>query len=98
MGESSVRKKEKTMTPSSPLCSECKQAMVLGTTDFLYADDGIQVTVPQVPAWVCGNGHEPLFSPETTDQLTQTVRELAAAARRAQHRKPVFHEYLVKVA
>ena len=83
---------------SAPLCAECRTVMRWGRTDFVYRDDGIEITVPHVPAWLCQQNHEPLFTPETTDQLIETLRELAATAQRARVRQPVFYEYLVKVA
>lgn len=96
---SEVPKEKETMNQqSAPLCVECKTTMRSGQTDFLYRDDGIEITVPHVPAWLCQQNHALLFTPETTDQLIETLRELAATAQRARVRQPVFHEYLVKVA
>jgi hypothetical protein len=69
-----------------------------GYTDFLYRDDGIEISVPDVPAWLCNRGHEPLFAPDTTDQLIDTLKELVATAKRARKRQPAFHQYLVRVA
>ncbi len=83
---------------SPPLCVECKRAMHSGKTDFVYRDDGVEITIPNVPAWLCPRNHEPLFTPDTTDQLIDTLKELAATAQRARQREPVFHQYLVKVA
>jgi hypothetical protein len=69
-----------------------------GKTDFVYRDDGVEITIPNVPAWLCQQDHEPLFTPDTTDQLIDTLKELVATARRARKRRPVFHQYLVRVA
>ena len=67
-------------------------------TTFEYEDRGIDITVPNVPAWVCPRCGEVSFTPETTGQLIETVRELVNIARRARRRQPQLREYLVKVA
>jgi len=72
--------------------------MEWSTTTFEYVEDGIRVSVPDVPAWVCPVGGEVSFTPEVTDQLIVTVRELAAAARRAREHKPLMPRYVVQMA
>ncbi len=67
-------------------------------TTFEYEDRGIDITVPNVPAWVCPQCGEVSFTPETTGQLIETVRELVNIARRARRRQPQLREYLVRVA
>jgi hypothetical protein len=37
------------------------------------------------------------FTPETTDQLIETLKEFVAAARRARQRQPLLREYVVQV-
>lgn len=69
-----------------------------GQTDFVYRDDGIEITIPNVPAWLCKSNHEPLFTPDTTDQLIDTLKELVATAQRARKREPMLHQYVVRVA
>lgn len=99
MGESSTSEKEETMSRKPlPCCSECKVTMRSGKANYVYRDDGIAITIPDVPAYLCGRGHEPLFTPESTDQLIETLKELVATARRARKRRPRFREYRVQVA
>ena len=79
------------------MCGEHHQAKEWRPTTFGYTDDGISVRVPNVYAWVCPVDGEASFTPETTDQLIATVRELLEAAQRAKARRPVFTEYWVSV-
>ena len=81
----------------SPLCAECGSQMAWGVTTFHYEDDGIVISVPEVEAWVCPKCGEESFTPETTDKLIETLRELLAAAQNIRRRQPAWHEYLVKV-
>jgi len=81
----------------APHCSECGEVMEWGTTTFKYNEDGIGVTIPDVPAWVCPKCGEVSFTPETTDQLIETLKEFVAAARRARQRQPLLREYVVQV-
>ena len=98
MGVAAFPKEKETMNQkSAPLCAECKTAMHWGKTDFVYRDDGIEITIPNVAAWLCQRNHEPLFTPDTTDQFIETLKELTAAAQRAHKRQPVFHQYVVRI-
>ena len=101
MGKPSFLSKEKkvmNMNKPTPACSECNTKMQWGKTVFEYRDDGIQISIPDVPAWVCPTCGEASFTPKTTDQLIETLRELVATAKRARRRQPLLREYLVKVA
>ena len=86
------------MNKLTPMCSECSTKMQWGKTVFEYSDDGIQISIPDVPAWMCPTCGEVSFTPETTDQLIETLRELVAMAKKARRRQPLLREYLVKVA
>jgi YgiT-type zinc finger domain-containing protein len=72
--------------------------MEWATTTFEYSQGGVTVRVPGVPAWVCPHGDDVSFTPEVTDQLILTVRELVEAAKRAQQRRPQFRQYIVQVS
>jgi hypothetical protein len=85
------------MQRNSPICAEHNVHKKWRATTFEYRDDGIVVRVPGVLAWVCPQGGEASFTPETTDELLATVRELADTAKRAKARKSSFTEYLVAV-
>lgn len=56
---------------SIPLCAECKTVMQRGETNFVYREGGVEITIPNVPAWLCQQNHEPLFTPETTDPFIE---------------------------
>ena len=53
--------------------------------------------VPNIYAWVCPENGEASFTPDTSDELITTVRELIEIARRARARRPVLTEYIVSV-
>ncbi|MCP4361296.1 MAG: hypothetical protein GY796_25080 [Chloroflexi bacterium] len=82
-----------------PFCSEHYLQMVWGETDFAYAEDGIEVVVRHIPAWVCPQGDDAAFPPGATDELIETIRELIAVAKRTQAQRTSLpqQEYLVKV-
>jgi YgiT-type zinc finger domain-containing protein len=86
------------MTDKKPRCSEHGVSMQWGTTTFEYEDDGIVIRIPQVPAWVCPLDGEASFTPEVTDELIATVRDLVASAKRARQRQPQLREVLVQFA
>jgi len=73
--------------------------MIWGETDFSYAEDGIEVIVRHIPAWVCPHGDDAAFAPGTGDEIIETVRELIQVARRTNASQPAFQlqEYLVRV-
>ncbi len=83
---------------NAPLCSEHRISMEWKKTTFEYDESGIIVRVPDVPAWVCPHGDDVSFTPEVTDQLILTVRELVETAKRAQRRRPQLHQYVVQVS
>ena len=74
--------------------------MIWGKTDFTYAEDGIEVVVRHIPAWVCPQGDDAAFPPGATDELLTTIRELINVAKRSQTKQSIFanREYLVKIA
>jgi YgiT-type zinc finger domain-containing protein len=72
--------------------------MEWGTTVFVFQDDGVEIHIPNVPAWVCPRCGEVSFTPEVTDQLIETQKELASTAKRARQRASRPQEYVVRVA
>ena len=53
------------MTPEPdlkpPFCSEHRIPMIWGAIDFPFTEDGIEVVVRQIPAWVCPHGDDAAF-------------------------------------
>ena len=86
------------MTGKIPRCSEHGVSMKWDTTTFEYKDDGIVIRIPNVPAWVCPLDGEASFTPEVTDELIATVRDLVASAKRARQRQLQLREVLVQFA
>lgn len=82
---------------STPLCGEHNVRKEWRETTFEYRENGIVVRVPGVFAWVCPEDGETSFTPETTDELIATVRELINTAKRAKKRRSVFTEYRVAI-
>ncbi len=64
---------------------------------FAYDEGEISVRAPNVQAWVCPVDGEASFTPETVDELIETVRELIDMAKRARDRRSMFTEYVVSV-
>ena len=85
-------------TKPSPICGEHKKSKEWQQTTFVYEEDGITVSVPGIYAWVCPIDGEASFTPQTTDELLMTVRELLESARRAKARRSILTEYIVSVA
>lgn len=81
----------------SPTCSEHRTSKEWRPTTFEYQEEGISVRVPNVYAWVCPEDGEASFTPETTDEIITTVRELLEPAKRARSRRSVLTEYIVSV-
>lgn len=82
---------------SAPICSEHKIKKKWRETTFEYRDGGIVVRVPKIHAWICPQDGEYSFTPDTTDELSSTVRELVETAKRAKKRRSAFTEYVVAV-
>ena len=81
-----------------PICAEHQVSKEWKPTTFEYDDDGISIQVPNVYAWLCPRDNEASFTPETTDELIATVRELVTPAKRARARRTMPTEYIVRVA
>ena len=83
-----------------PLCEEHRLPMVWGETDFAYTENGIEVTVRHIPAWVCPYADDSAFPPGVTDDLIATVRKLVEVAKQAQASQSNLweQEYLVRIA
>jgi len=82
---------------TSPTCTEHHTSKEWRPTTFEYQEEGISVRVPNVYAWVCPEDGEASFTPETTDEIITTVRELLEPAKRARSRRSVLTEYIVSV-
>ena len=80
-----------------PTCTEHHTSKEWRPTTFEYQEEGISVRVPNVYAWVCPEDGEASFTPETTDEIITTVRELLEPAKRARSRRSVLTEYIVSV-
>jgi YgiT-type zinc finger domain-containing protein len=86
------------MTPKpAPICNEHHQLKEWRPTTFEYTEQGISVRVPNVYAWVCPVDGEASFTPETVDELIDSVRQLVEAAKHARSRRSGFTEYWVSV-
>lgn len=84
-------------TQPIPTCGEHHIAKEWRKAMFEYRDNGIVIRVPDIYTWVCPEGGEASFTPETVDELIDTVRELLEIAKRAQQRRSVLTEYIVSV-
>ena len=73
--------------------------MTWGETEFTHQEDGVEVVVRHVPAWVCQQGDDAAFSPGVTDELLTTIRQLVRLAKqvKAEHSLIPQQEYLVRV-
>ena len=73
--------------------------MIWSETEFTHREDGIEVVVRHVPAWVCEQGDDAAFPPGVTDELLSTIRQLVRLAKQAQteHSAIPQQEYLVRV-
>ena len=103
MGESPISpaqtKKLTSMTDQTiPTCGEHQVPKQWKATTFVYDDDGVSIEVPNVYAWVCPIDGEASFTPDTTDELIETVRDLVPPAKRARERRSMPTEYIVRVA
>jgi len=84
-------------TKPTPTCSEHHIAKEWRPITFEYNDEGISIRVPNVYAWVCPVNGEASFTPETTDELIVTARELLETAKRARLRRSALTGYIVSV-
>ena len=81
----------------APVCNQHHITKEWQPTTFEYQESGISVQIPNVYAWVCAEDGEASFTPETTDQLIATARELVETAKHARARRPALTEYVVSV-
>jgi hypothetical protein len=81
-----------------PRCGEHNVAKEWKPATFVYYDDGVSIQVPDVYAWVCPTDGEASFTPDTTDELIETVRELITPAKRARERGSMPTEFIVRIA
>jgi YgiT-type zinc finger domain-containing protein len=83
-----------------PFCSEHNIPMVWGETDMRFEEDGIEVIIRHIPAWVCPHGDDAAFAPGVADEIFETIRDLVKVAKRVQSTHPALsgQEYLVRVA
>lgn len=80
-----------------PRCGQHHTEKEWRLATFDYQDEGINVRVPNVYAWVCPVDGETSFTPETTDELLLTIRERLTTAKRARERRSELTEYIVSV-
>lgn len=71
--------------------------MIWDETDITLAEDGIEIVIRHIPAWVCPHCDDAAFAPGVTDDILKVARELIAVAKRAQTADFPQQEYLVKV-
>jgi YgiT-type zinc finger domain-containing protein len=81
----------------APICGEHHIKKEWRPTTFEYSEEDVTVRVPNIYAWVCPASGEASFTPDTTDELITTVRELIELAKRARERRPALTEYIVSV-
>ena len=81
-----------------PVCGEHQLTKEWRPTTFEYGEDGVSIQVLNIYAWVCPEDEEASFTPETVDQLIDTVRELIEPAKHARGRRSLPTEYIVSVA
>lgn len=91
------RIKEKvTMTSQlNPICGQHEVLKEWRPTTFEYREDGVSIRVPNIYAWVSPQDGEASFTPETVDQLIDTIRELIEPAKHARGRRSIPTEYCV---
>ena len=73
--------------------------MIWNETEITFEEDGIEIVVRHIPAWVCPHGDDAAFAPGVSDEIIKVARELIEVAKRAQAADRAFprQEYLVKV-
>ena len=82
----------------TPICGKHNILKEWSLTTFEYGEEGISIRIPNVYAWICPVCDEASFTPETTDELIDTVNELIETAKHARQRRSVLTEYVVSVA
>ena len=102
MGKPSIqaaRKKEEVImiSESIPVCGEHQIPREWRPTTFECGEDGVSIRVPNIHAWVCPQDGEASFTPETTDELIVTVREMIEPAKHARERRSMPTEYIVSI-
>ena len=83
---------------TKPMCGKHNVLKEWQQITFEYREGEISIRVPHVYAWICPQDGEASFTPETVDELLETVRELIEIAKRARNRRSVLTEYIVSVA
>ncbi len=83
-------------TPT-PMCGRHHIPKEWRPTTFEFGDEGNSIRIPNVYAWVCPVCQDQSFTPETTDELIDTVNELIEIAKHAKQRRSVLTEYFVSV-
>ena len=84
-------------TKHIPLCGEHHVKKEWQKTTFEYTEGDVTVRVPDVFAWVCPQDGEASFTPDTVDELIETVRELVETAKRARKRRSQLTQYIIAV-
>ncbi|MBL8207584.1 MAG: YgiT-type zinc finger protein [Blastocatellia bacterium] len=85
-------------TKPAPICGQHKQPKEWKQTTYVYSEDGITVSVPNIYAWVCPVDGEAAFTPETADELFKSVRQLLATAKESRAHQSLLKEYSVSVS
>jgi YgiT-type zinc finger domain-containing protein len=85
-------------TKSAPVCGTHRVLKEWRPTTFEYTDEGVTIRIPNIYAWICPESGEASFTPETADEIIETVHELSEIAKRAKKRRSGFTEYFVSVA
>ncbi len=84
-----------------PTCSDHNELMQWGETEFTYREDGVEVVVRHIPAWICPcDSDDSVIEPGMLDELIATIRQLVDAAKQARSDAPSIPrpEYMVKLA
>src|SRR5437762_8484286 len=93
-----VQERETRMSSETvPICAEHRTSKEWRPTTFEYEEEGVSIRVPNINAWVCPQDGEASFTPETVDELIDTVREMIESAKHARERRSMPTEYIVSI-